>query len=103
MAKAAIEMGVWGLEATMLDMPLSRLIGGTRNEIDVGISLGIQKTPDELAKRVMTSLKAGYRKVKIKIMPGSDVEFIRVAREQNPIGKVESISATELLVANGLE
>jgi O-succinylbenzoate synthase len=81
MAKAAIEMGIWGLEATQLGMPLSRLIGGTRTEIDVGISLGIQKSPDELAKRVMAALQTGYRKVKIKIMPGSDIEFVRAARE----------------------
>jgi O-succinylbenzoate synthase len=80
MAKAALEMGIWGLKATMLEMPLSRLIGGTRQEIDVGISLGIQKTPEDLSKRVMAALDQGYRKVKIKIMPGSDVEFVRAAR-----------------------
>jgi O-succinylbenzoate synthase len=80
MAKAAIEMGIWGLESTLLGMPLSRLIGGTRREIDVGISLGIQKSPEDLAKRVTTALKAGYRKVKIKIMPGSDVQFVQAAR-----------------------
>ena len=81
MAKAAVEMGIWGLEATQLGMPLSRLIGGTRREIDVGISLGIQKSPDELARRVAAALEQGYRKVKIKIMPGSDIEFVRAARE----------------------
>ena len=45
-------MGIWGLEATKLGIPLSRLLGGTRREIDVGISLGIQKSPDALARRV---------------------------------------------------
>ena len=81
MAKAAIEMGAWGLEATRLGMSLSRLLGGTRREIDVGISLGIQPTPAELARRVAAALAAGYRKVKIKVMPGSDVAFVRAARE----------------------
>jgi O-succinylbenzoate synthase len=81
MAKAAIEMGVWGLEATRLGMPLSRLLGGTRREIDVGISLGIQSSPEALAARVKSALEAGYRKVKIKIMPGSDVSFVRAARD----------------------
>ena len=81
MAKAAIEMGVWGLEATRLGMPLSKLLGGTRREIDVGISLGIQSSPDALAARVVKALGEGYRKVKIKIMPGSDVEFVRAARK----------------------
>jgi O-succinylbenzoate synthase len=81
MAKAAVEMGIWGLEAARLEMPLSRLLGGTRDEIDVGISLGIQPSPEALASRVSAALAAGYRKVKIKIMPGSDLAFLRAARE----------------------
>jgi O-succinylbenzoate synthase len=81
MAKAAVEMGIWGLEATRLGMPLSQLLGGTRAEIDVGISLGIQSSPEALATRVVTALGEGYRKVKIKIMPGSDIEFVRAARQ----------------------
>ena len=81
MSKAAVEMGIWGLEATRLGMPLSRLLGGTRSEIDVGISLGIQASPLALVQRVAGALAEGYRKVKIKIMPGSDLEFLRAARE----------------------
>jgi len=81
MAKAAIEMGIWGLESIRLGIPLSRLIGGTRKEIEVGISLGIQGSPDALATRVKAALATGYRKVKIKIMPGSDIDFVRAARE----------------------
>jgi len=81
MAKAAIEMGVWGLEAARLGMPLSKLIGGTRPEIDVGISLGIQSSPEALATRVTKALGEGYRKVKIKIMPGSDIDFVTAARQ----------------------
>ena len=81
MATAAIEMGIWGLEATRLGMSLSRLLGGTRREIDVGISLGIQSSPEALARRVQEALQAGYRKVKMKIMPGADVSFVRAARD----------------------
>jgi O-succinylbenzoate synthase len=81
MAKAAVEMGIWGLEATRLGMPLSRLIGGARDQIDVGISLGIQETPLALVQRTAAALAQGYRKVKIKIMPGSDLEFLRAVRD----------------------
>ncbi len=81
MAKAAVEMGIWGLEAARLGMPLSKLLGGIRHEIEVGISLGIQPSPDALARRVTAALAEGYRKVKIKIMPGSDVDFVRAARD----------------------
>ncbi len=80
MAKAAVEMGMWGLEATMLGLPLSQLLGGTRREIEVGISLGIQSSPEALVTRVMAALAGGYRKVKIKIQPGADVEYVRAAR-----------------------
>lgn len=81
MAKAAVEMGTWGLEATMLGIPLAQLLGGTRPEIEVGISLGIQASPEALVKRVTAALSDGYRKVKIKIQPGTDVEFVRAARQ----------------------
>jgi o-succinylbenzoate synthase len=80
MAKAAIEMGVWGLEATQHDMSLSKLLGGTRREIDIGISLGIQPSAEALAARVVAAVADGYRKVKIKIMPGADVSFVQAAR-----------------------
>jgi o-succinylbenzoate synthase len=81
MAKAAVEMGIWGVEATRLGMPLSRLIGGTRESIATGISLGIQKSPEALVEKAKAALDAGYRKVKIKIKPGSDVQFVRAVRE----------------------
>ncbi|MEW5918967.1 MAG: o-succinylbenzoate synthase, partial [Gemmatimonadota bacterium] len=80
MAKAAVEMGMWGLEATARGLPLARLIGGVREAIDVGISLGIQTSPDQLVQRAEAALRDGYRKVKIKIGPGKDVEYIAAAR-----------------------
>ncbi|MFN8581071.1 MAG: o-succinylbenzoate synthase [Gemmatimonadaceae bacterium] len=80
MAKAAVEMGMWGLEAELQGMPLARLIGGTRSEIATGVSLGIQKSPEALVDKARAALAAGYRKVKIKIKPGSDVAFVRAVR-----------------------
>ncbi|MBC7898233.1 MAG: o-succinylbenzoate synthase [Cytophagaceae bacterium] len=84
MAKAAVEMGMWGVEAERLGMPLARLIGGTREEVDVGISLGIQATPEALVEKARAALALGYRKVKIKIKPGKDVEYVRAVREALP-------------------
>ena len=51
MAKAALEMGCWGLTAVQADLPLSRLIGGTRERIATGISLGIQRDVHALIAR----------------------------------------------------
>jgi O-succinylbenzoate synthase len=81
MAKAAVEMGIWGIAAEIDRVPLARLIGGTRRTIATGISLGIQRSPDALVDKARAALELGYRKVKIKIMPGADVEFVRAARE----------------------
>jgi len=82
MAKAAVEMAVWDLAARRAGVSLSRLLGGTRPSIQVGISLGIQATPAALVDRARQAIERGYRKVKIKVKPGSDVEFVRAVREE---------------------
>jgi o-succinylbenzoate synthase len=84
MAKAAVEMGIWGVESTRLGVSLSRLIGGTRATIPVGISIGIQATPEALIEKVRIALAEGYRKIKLKIMPGKDVAYVRAVREAFP-------------------
>ncbi|MFL5496006.1 MAG: o-succinylbenzoate synthase, partial [Gemmatimonadales bacterium] len=81
MAKAAVEMGMWALDAARRGLPLAIRLGGTRSCIEVGISLGIQSTPAALAERAGSALAAGYRKVKIKIEPGADLAYVRAARE----------------------
>jgi o-succinylbenzoate synthase len=81
MAKAALEMGCWGLEATARRMPLSTLLGGTRDEVPTGISLGLQSTPSLLVERARAAVAAGYRKIKLKIQPGQDLEFVRAVRK----------------------
>ncbi len=80
MAKAALEMGCWGLAATQAGLPLARLIGGTRERIATGISLGIQRDVHALIARAQESLAAGYQKVKIKIAPGRDVDWVAAVR-----------------------
>jgi O-succinylbenzoate synthase len=80
MAKAAVEMAVWDLFAKQRAEPLSRVLGGTRDRISSGVSIGIQPSLDELAAKVERELAAGYQRIKIKIKPGWDrspVETIR--------------------------
>jgi O-succinylbenzoate synthase len=81
MAKAAVEMGCWALAATKTGVALARLLGGTRERIVTGISLGIQRTPAALVERAVAARQAGYRKIKVKIAPGSDVAFVAAVRE----------------------
>ena len=84
MAKAAVEMASWALVAERDGIPLARLIGGTRTEIPTGISIGIQTSPEALVKRVGRALADGYRKIKVKIEPGHDIEFLRAVRSAYP-------------------
>ena len=84
MAKAALEMGCWGLTARLRNESLSSVMGGTRDRVATGISIGIQKDPAALVQRASRAIGDGYRKIKVKIQPGSDVEFVRAAREALP-------------------
>jgi O-succinylbenzoate synthase len=81
MAKAAVEMGFWGLAARLEERSLAALLGGTRERIATGISVGIQQNPDALVGKARAALAEGYRKVKIKIKPGKDIDYVRAARE----------------------
>jgi O-succinylbenzoate synthase len=84
MAKAALEMPCWALEAERTGRPLAAVLGGTRREIPVGISLGIQASPDQLAEKAVAAHRQGYRRVKLKIMPGADLAWVQAAREALP-------------------
>jgi O-succinylbenzoate synthase len=81
MAKAAVEMAAWDLAARQQGLPLSRLLGGTRDRIASGVSIGIQDSLDQLAAKVERELAAGYQRIKIKIKPGWDVAAVERVRQ----------------------
>ncbi len=81
MAKAALEMAAWELAARAAGVSLAACLGGVRERIPVGISLGIQDSPAALVARAAAARERGYRKIKLKIQPGSDVEFVRAVRQ----------------------
>ena len=80
MAKAAVEMAAWDLFAKQRGEPLSRVLGGTRDRIASGVSIGIQGSLDDLAAKVERELAAGYQRIKIKIKPGWDVKAVEMVR-----------------------
>jgi O-succinylbenzoate synthase len=82
MAKAAIEMGCWDVAARQANLPLSKLLGGTRDRVATGISLGIQANPEALAQKARAAFEQGYRKIKVKIQPGADVDYVRAVRRE---------------------
>lgn len=82
MAKAAVEMAAWDLFARQQGLPLHQVLGGTARDIPAGVSIGIQDSLDELVERVGAELAEGYRRIKIKVKPGWDVDAVRVIRRR---------------------
>ena len=84
MAKGGLEAAIWDAEAKQKNLPLAKLLGGVREEVSCGVSIGIQPTIKELIAKVEKELAAGYQRIKIKIKPGMDVEPARALRERFP-------------------
>lgn len=82
MSKAGLETACWDLEAKKLGVPLWKHIGGVRNEIECGVSIGIQDSVEQLIEKIQTELDAGYRRIKIKIAPHWDYDVIKQVREK---------------------
>ena len=84
MAKSAIEGAIWDLYAKQKGIPLAFALGGEKKAVEVGISIGIQEKVDDLLQLVDEYVNEGYKRMKIKIKPGWDVEVIREVRKQFP-------------------
>ncbi|MGG0658197.1 o-succinylbenzoate synthase [Rummeliibacillus pycnus] len=84
MAKAAIETAIWDLYAKQNNLSLAKALGGSRNAIEVGISIGIQPTISDLYEKIDFALKEGYKRIKVKIKPGLDISLIRAIRNRYP-------------------
>jgi len=82
MAKAGLEAALCDAFAKSKNISLSKFLGGTRNKIDVGVSIGIQPSSEELIKKVEAYLKQGYNRIKIKISPGNDIQFVKALRKE---------------------
>jgi O-succinylbenzoate synthase len=84
MAKAAVEMAAWNALAQRDGKSLSATVGGTRERVAVGVSIGIQPTPDALVQEVAGYVEQGYARIKLKIKPGKDLVMLRAVREAFP-------------------
>ena len=84
MAKAAVEMAVLDLELRVLGQNFAERFGGGRTEVDSGVSVGFTATLDDLLTEVGEYVDAGYRRVKLKIEPGRDVDVVAEVRAQHP-------------------
>jgi len=84
MAKAAIENAAWDAEARQKQQPLWKLLGGKTREIQCGVSIGIQDSIEQLLDKIETELAAGYRRIKVKVKPGWDLNVLERIRSRWP-------------------
>jgi O-succinylbenzoate synthase len=98
MAKAGLEAALWDVFAKAKNISLSKMLGGTRDKVDVGVSIGIQNFESELIKKVSGYLNEGYTRIKIKISPGYDIQYVKALRKEFPdiLLQVDANSAYEL-------
>jgi o-succinylbenzoate synthase len=81
MAKAALDCATWDLYAKEKNMTLSKALGGTKDKIETGVSVGVQKSPDDLLRVIEKYQEEGYHRIKIKIKPGKDIQYIEAVRK----------------------
>jgi len=84
MAKAALENAVWDLEAQQKRVSLAQLLGGTRDRIPCGVSIGIQPSSAALMDKIAEALEAGYQRIKLKCKPGWDTKIFEEVRNRWP-------------------
>jgi len=84
MAKAALENAIWDAEARQKNVPLWKLLGGTRREIACGVSIGIQDSIEQLLEKIAAELAAGYQRIKVKVKPGWDIAVLERIRRRWP-------------------
>ncbi|MEZ0397028.1 MAG: o-succinylbenzoate synthase [Anaerolineales bacterium] len=104
LAKAGVEMALWDLIGKREGLSLRTLLGGQRTRVAVGVSVGLQETPDRLVQTVERYLAQGYGRIKIKIKPGRDVEDAAAVRRAFPdiLLQVDANSAYSLETSHRL-
>lgn len=105
LAKAGVEMALWDLFGKRDGKSLKEMIGGARDKVEVGVSIGIQESASALVRTVESYLEKGYRRVKIKIKPGREVDETYTVRKAYPDLRlqVDANSAYTLETADALK
>ncbi len=98
MAKGGVENALWDIESQQNQVPLWKWLGGARQEIACGVSLGLRETPAALVDKVAHELASGYQRIKLKIKPGKDIDFVSAVRQRFPdtLLSVDANSAYQL-------
>ena len=83
-AKASLDLAWWDLHAKMSQQPLWRLLGGLSDTADVGADFGVMETFDLLLQTIDKAVQVGFKRIKLKMRPGWELEVIRAVRRAFP-------------------
>ena len=84
LAKSGLENAVWDLYAKERNSSLSNILGGKKKEVEVGVSIGIQKDIPTLVSVIGNYIEEGYQRIKLKIQPGWDINMVKEVRRHFP-------------------
>ncbi len=84
MAKGGLESALWDAFARARGLSLSAVLGGTRERIPVGVSVGLHASPEQLVAQVASYISQGYGRIKLKIAPRRDFQFVAAVRKEFP-------------------
>ncbi len=82
MAKAGMEFALWDLKGKLEGKPIKDLLGGVRDEVPVGLSVGVIGNVKRLLNEVEAGINAGYHRIKLKIKPGWDINPVKLIRKE---------------------
>lgn len=99
MTKALVEMAFWDLWAKSLDLSLKTVLGGAGDAVPVGISLGIEEIAATVEKARRHHAQ-GYRRIKLKIMPGHDLDLVAAVRAALPEARLSVDANTAYTLAD---
>ncbi|MFC0272590.1 o-succinylbenzoate synthase [Metabacillus herbersteinensis] len=83
-AKAALECAIWDLYAREKNLSLAKALGGVKDKVEVGISVGIQESERKMLQQIEGYLNEGYKRIKVKIKPSWDVHILKAIRQEFP-------------------
>lgn len=83
-AKAALECAMWDLYAKEENLSLAKALGGKKDKIEVGVSVGIQKSEQNMLQQIEGYVKEGYKRIKVKIKPNWDFHILKAIRSEFP-------------------
>lgn len=81
-AKTSIENALWMIFSLKENKPIKKLLGGTQEKIAVGESIGIKNSIEETLEEIDLRLNQGFRRTKIKIKPGWDIQLVEAIRQK---------------------